>query len=146
MFFNRLRAFVALLVAVTVSLLFGFATRALRVSKFADISGERVFYLYSASSQAKCVSTLSFLDIFCVKGESVAFDVETDGETLAREIALRYGAEIILREEAGDVVSYYAYTPAWGERVCVGGKAVNLHIAVRENACAVGTPIIFGGF
>lgn len=146
MFFNRLRAFVALLVAVSVSLLFGFATRARRVSKFADISGERVFYLYSASSQAKCVSSLSVLDMFCVKGESVAFVSETDGETVVRELISRYGAEIVLREEAGGVISYYAYTPAWGERVCVNGKAVNLHIAVRENACAVGSPIIFGGF
>ncbi len=146
MFFYRLRAFFTLLVAVAITLLLGMGIRVFRVSKFADIQGEHAFYLYSASSQAKRVNALAVQDIFFVTGESVGFTAEENGETLARELAARYGAEILLCEEACGVISYYAYTPVWSERVCVEGQAVNLHIAVRGNACVVGSPIIFGGF
>ncbi len=111
------------------------------------LSGERVFYLGSASSQGVRKTELRFSDYARITGESVRFARgEGKAEEIARGIAGKYGATILFCEEAAGVLSYYGYTDTWKNGVCVGGEYVNLHIAVSETQCAVGTPIIFDGF
>ena len=49
-------------------------------------------------------------------------------------------------EKVGDVLSYYGYAQGLRDTLCLDGYAVNLHVAVTDERCVVGTPIIFGGF
>ena len=90
---------------------------------------------------------LSPLDIFRVEGESVRFArTEETEEALVSRIRDMYGARVLFSESACGVTSYYCYVGAWQNGVELDGVTVNLHIAVSETACAVGTPIIFDGF
>ena len=136
-------AFSSVVVLVSVAL----TTRIPLLCRFSALEGERTFYLHSASSQAEQKNTIDFVDAFFVKGESVRFALGgRNAETFALEIARAYGAEIVYTESACGTTSFYAYAENGWESVTVQGARVNLHIAVGENVCVVGTPIIFGGF
>ena len=118
-----------------------------KVVKLSDIDGTRTFYLESASSQGLRKTTLSVRDYPKVKGESVTFALDgKDGEEALQEILDIYDARILFTEEACDTRSYYCYTDEWNNAIAVGGYAVNLHIALSNERCTVGTPIIFDGF
>ncbi len=110
-----------------------------------DLEGERTFYLHSQSSWASQKSVLELLDIPFVTGESVEL-VERGG--VLESVLKTYGAAVQFVEEVDGVTSYYCYSPFFARKVFLQGRAVNLHIAVRESdgAAVVGTPIIFGGF
>ncbi|MBQ8322861.1 MAG: YwmB family TATA-box binding protein [Clostridia bacterium] len=147
-----LKRFFALALSTATALGMLACVRGTNLLKFSALDGARTFYLDSASSQGLRTETLEFSDLARVRGESVRLSAETT-ETLgdsaaeiAGAIAAKYGATVLIEESACGVTSFYAYTPAWGDTVCVAGKTVNLHIAVSETACAVGSPIIFGGF
>ena len=119
----------------------------MKVVKLSSIDGERVFYLESASSQGLRKTELSVRDYAKVKGESVTFFLDgKDGEETVEEILSLYNARILFVEDSSDVRSYYCYTVKWKECIAVGGYAVNLHIALSGERCAVGTPMIFDGF
>ena len=119
----------------------------IKVVKLSSIDGERVFYLESASSQGLRKTELSVQDYAKVKGESVTFSLNgKDGEETVREILSLYNARVLFVEEASNVRSYYCYTSRWNHQIAVGGYAVNLHIALSKERCAVGTPMIFDGF
>ncbi len=136
-----------MLVSLAVVCVIGLGFCAVNVSKLGEIAGERVFYLDSASSQGVRKETLSVFDIFRVEGESVRFArTEETEEELVADIRNRYGAEILFSESVCGVTSYYCYVPTWQTGVDLNGVTVNLHIAVSETACGVGTPIIFDGF
>ncbi len=141
MFFLRIKTclntFLALLLAVSV----GLCAWGMRATRLSSLKGERTFYLDSPSSQANIKSTLCLLDIARVRGESVCLE---KGE--AEEILAALNAEVLFVEEAGEVRSYYCYSKALYGGLRVGKFWVNLHIAVGEERCVVGSPIIFGGF
>ena len=146
-FFYKLKTALAVGVAVTVALAVLFCFRTASVCRLAEFSGARTFYLCSSSAWALQKSTLSVSDCFAVRGESVRFARPNGGaDEIAQDIANRYGATVVAKENACGTVSYYAYIPNGWASVCVNGAQVNLHIAVGETQCAVGTPIIFGGF
>lgn len=147
MLFRRLYQWISMLVSLAIVCVIGLGIFAADVSKLGDLGGERVFYLDSPSSQGLRKEELSLLDIFRVEGESVRFarTAETE-EALVARIRDMYGAEVLFSETVCGVTSYYCYTEAWEDTVDLGGVAVNLHIAVSESVCAVGTPIIFDGF
>ncbi len=111
------------------------------------LKGERVFYLDSDSSQGLRKTELSLRDYARITGESVRF-ARGDGEAeeIARDIAARYSAEILFSESVAGVISFYCYTSVWDNGIQINGQTVNLHVAVSETQCAVGTPIIFDGF
>ena len=133
--------------SLALALVFVVFSRALCVSRFSKIEGERTFYLYSASSQALQKDSLAFWDIFSVKGESVRFACKGEqAQEIAERIVKMYGATTVYTEEACGVQSFYAYAGNGWESVCVNGERVNLHIAVNGDYCTVGTPIVFGGF
>lgn len=147
MFFYRLKNFFALLLSVIVALLAFCAVKISAVCKFSALDGARVFYLYSASSQSLQKQSLNFSDLFSVRGESVRFAHNGRlARELAQEIVNRYNATVCFTEEADGVLSVYAYTQNWNDALTLGGIAVNLHIAVSNTECVVGSPIIFGGF
>lgn len=110
--------------------------------------GEKEYYLFSASSQAERKKTLSVGDLFAVRGESAVYvaDSGRDSASIAKEIRERYAAEILFTETVGDTVSYYCHSSGLGEGIILNGCLINLHIAVRTDSVAVGTPIIFGGY
>lgn len=154
---NALRTLFALVLGAA----FVFAFFAARTCRLAAISGERSFYLDSASSQSLCKNTLSPWEIFRVRGESVccaiadfdggryantAQNEETVAAEIAQAIAEKYGAEWIFSEEVCGVTSFYGYSERLAQGVRVNGARINLHVAVRDGRVAVGTPIIFGGF
>ena len=143
-FFKRLWSCTVTLVCVVVV---GALVWASNLCKLKDLDGKRAFYLYSASSQAKRVETLRFEELFSVKGESVRFAVtQTEKAGLLEEILNKYDAELVFTEYVDGVTSYYAVTPRFSGGVVVDGQTVNLHVAIGERECVVGTPMIFGGF
>ena len=75
------------------------------------------------------------------KGESVRYEGDR-----YEELKSAFDAELLFTETEGGVTNYYLYSSRLGGGIALGGYLVNLHIAVRENRTAVGTPIIFGGF
>ena len=82
-----------------------------------------------------------------MKGESVRFDRNGQDEYgLVSEILAQYGATLTYTETLDGVTSYYAITPNLYGGVLINGNKINLHIAISENQCVVGTPVIFGGF
>ena len=145
--FRAVRGFVSLLTAVAMAIVVGLGVYITNACKLRAIKGERVFYLDSNTSQGLRKTELALRDYARITGESVHFARGGDSaENIAQEIADRYGAEILFTEEAAGVVSYYCYTTEWRGGVALRDQIINLHIAVGETACAVGTPIIFGGF
>ena len=118
-----------------------FALRLQFLLPLSTLAGERTYYLDSPSSQAVCVRTLAFGDIFRVRGQSVRLDAPLQ----PTEVAKRYGAILVKKEVVGDTVSYY-YRVAGRGGVCVDGEIVNLHIAVSPTQTTVGAPLIFGGY
>lgn len=109
--------------------------------------GEKTYYLYSASSQAEMREELSFGDLFFVRGESAVYRTEgEDAEKFAEELAEKYRAELLFEEKAGGTLSGYYYSPLLKGGTTIGGKFVNLHIAIRADGVAAGTPVIFGGW
>lgn len=114
--------------------------------------GESVYYLCSASSQADVKAQLSFADLARLKGESAVYVFErTEGgfagdAAVAEEIMRKYRAELCFTEDVCGTLSYYCYSPLLKGGIELNGRKINLHIAVREDALAVGSPIIFGGY
>ena len=148
-FFKAFGNFIKLSLALVFSLSCLFCVKATFVSRLSFLQGERAYYLDSASSQSLIKTELTAWDLFRVQGESVCFTIKEETEKtedFARSLVSRHGGEILFMEEIDGTVSYYAYIPAWGQGIALYGKQVNLHIAVSEKQCKVGTPIIFGGF
>ena len=134
-----------------------FVIKLSNVSRLSAISGERCFFLLSASSQGVMQNSLSIIDLHKVRGESVTFEIkesewgryvmnEEVDDKIAQEILKKYQAEVRFIEEVSGVTSYYCYTPLWQDEIYLEGEWINLHIAVTSTRCSVGTPIIFGGF
>lgn len=150
-FFKWLKNFIKLTLALVFSLACFFCVKAANVSRLSFLSGERAYYLDSASSQSLIKTDLTAWDLFRVQGESVCFTINEEKEekgAFVRSLVERCGGEILFIEEIAGTLSYYAYVPKWGQGITLYGKQVNLHIAVSvdEKQCKVGTPIIFGGF
>lgn len=152
MFKYLFKTFFTTFFATVIAVISLFCVWSVNVCRLSSLSGERVFYLHSASSQGLRKSGLALADFANVRGESVCFTLEkpaqTEGEGLeiAREIAAEFGAEILKTESCGNLFSYYAYTPRWADGISVDGQTINLHVAVSGARCVVGTPIIFDGF
>ena len=76
-----------------------------------------------------------------VRGESAVYQSDC-----AEELLRAYRARVLFIEEAAGMVSYYCYSPLFGEGLLLNGKRVNLHIAAGRGQTAAGTPLLFGGF
>lgn len=146
MFFCRLKGALASVCALAFALAVGLAVKVGSVCQLSAIDGERTFYLYSASSQGARVEGLRLRDIGEVRGESVRFFYDGDGEALARAIFSEYGAKILFTERCGEKICVYGYVAEWKQGVSLYGERVNLHIAYGSGACSVGTPMIFDGY
>ena len=149
MFRYLLKTFLTVLVATAVAVAALVCVWTTNVCRLSAISGERVFYLDSATSQGLRKTGLAVADFSRLKGESVRFsrgNKEQSAESLADEIAAIYGAKILRVERCDEVVCFYAYTPRWAGGIFLDGQKVNLHVAVSNECCSVGTPIIFDGF
>ncbi len=141
----RLKNFITTLLALILALALLFAVTLGRVSRFSALNGKRVFYLYSTSSQALIKEKITLPELLWVKGECVTLAYADKEETL-QEILRLYGAEILFEEKIGGTHSYYCRTGRWGDKTRINGVFINLHIAFSGETCAVGAPLIFGGF
>ena len=98
-----------------------------------------------ASSSAEQIVTENplLVKMLCsdAKGESVRYEGNR-----YEELKSSFDAELLFTETEGNVTNYSLFSKKLGGGIALGGYQVNLHIAVRENRTAVGTPIIFGGF
>lgn len=106
--------------------------------------GENYELSYAASSSACMAVTDNPLLIKLTHktaGESVRY--VGDCYECVKE---RFCAELVFCERAAGVTNYYLYSPLLGEPVDLGGRLVNLHVAVSDTQTAVGTPLIFGGY
>ena len=142
----RIKTFLCAVCALVCTVLGVVAVRYMNTARLAQIEGERVYYTRYASSNALVKTELGLLDIFQLRGESVRFACKVDEEETVNRLIKAYGAEIFIKEDACGVRSYYAYSPKLGKGINIDGVTINLHIAFQGEACAVGTPIIFGGF
>lgn len=151
-FFKWLKNFIKLTLAVAFSLACLFCVKSAHLSRLSFLQGERAYYLDSLSSQSLVKTKLTAWDLFRVQGESVCFEIKEEKgekgekEAFARSLVAKLDGEILFIEEIAGTRSYYAYVPKWGQGITLYGKQVNLHIALSEENCKVGTPIIFGGF
>ncbi len=141
----RIKVFFKTVASLALALFLLLFVRGISITRFPLEQGGREFYLRSSSSQALVKQTLSLGDLFCLKGEKVSFACENEEETLAVLLA-RYKAQVLFIEEAGGVRSYYCVSGKWQDGVRLNGVFVNLHIAFDGECCALGAPIIFGGF
>ncbi len=140
------KKFIKLSKACLVCALVGIGLKAMNATKLSALEGERTYFLDSPSSQALIKTELSLFELARVKGECVSFEYEGTMSALSEEILSKYDAELQFIEEVDGIISYYAYTPLWREGLQINGYTVNLHIALSQARCVVGTPIIFGGF
>ncbi len=147
-FIWKLKEFLRSCFAVMVILLCGAVLLLANVSRFPFLSGERVFYLNSASSQGLRSQKIELSQIFDAKGESVCISVsdETQAQAVVAEVFDRLRAEVLLTERACGVTSYYGYTAEFADGIYIEGMKINLHVAVCGNRLIVGSPIIFDGF
>ena len=153
MFIYRLKNCICVALALVFSLFIGVSVKTANVSRLSALEGARTFFLDSASSQALMKTELILSDLNKVKGECVSFALDTyEGgryalsDDIASAIAEEFDAKILLREACAGVTSYYCYTPRWGDTILIENQPINLHVAVSNERCAVGAPIIFGGF
>lgn len=114
------------------------------VCKLAAVDGAHTYYLDAPSSQALQKKSLSILDTWRVRGESVR--IENADVSVVDTLLEELHANVLWVEEVDGVTSYYCYTPLWRGGVMIGKRTVNLHIAYSNNCCVLGSPIIFGGF
>lgn len=147
MFLYSCKRFFALALSSLLALCVFAVARVTAFCKFSAYEGTRTFYLYSSSSQSFQTQTLSFWDMDDVRGESVRFAYGKGlQQTLVSQIIARYGASVRFTEMVDGTQSVYAYTDEWQDAVTINGIKVNLHIALSETECVIGSPIIFGGF
>ncbi len=144
--FWKIKRSVSVFLSVLTCALFCLFFYTLNACKLSALSGKRTFYLYSKSSQATITQKFPLLELNKIKGESVAFALQENPQTLLENILKRYGAKVEFIEQNGDSVSYYCYTPKWANTLTLQNQTVNLHIALNESRVVVGTPVIFGGF
>ena len=140
------KAFLKTAAAVVACLLTGTCVFLMHASAFAG--GKSTYYLYSASSQAEIKESLKPAELAGLKGESAVYVFE-NGEADAafvERILDEYRAEICFVEEAAGTLSSYCSSPRLKNGVLLEGRKINLHIAVRAESIALGTPIIFGGY
>ena len=149
----RLKCFFYLCLATAVAICFCLGLRITNLSKFTSLEGKHTFYLESPSSQSLIKERLTFADLWKVKGESVilpktAYEegMYASNDDLANAIAQKYHAELYCMEEVAGSISYYGYSPYFGEKIILYGISINLHIVLSSNQIALGSPIIFGGF
>ena len=142
----RLKPFFALLLSCAILLSACLGFRFVYAMKLSALQGERTFYLYHSSSNALQKEKLSFLDVFYVQGESVCFAIENSARQTVEEIFAKYNGVAYMQEDAGGTVSVYGFAPGLYNGVIIDGKNINLHVAVKDGRCVVGSPIIFGGF
>lgn len=102
-------------------------------------------YYFRSSSQSGYVKSEEALPADILYAEIGGESASLKGVTLV-EIEEKYSAVLVSEEEASGVYNYYYYSPLLSRCVFIGGKAVNLHVAVRGDSVRIGTPIIFGGY
>ena len=151
MFLSRVKRIFALTLALFISALAFTFLRGAYACKLCAISGERTFYLYTPSSQAVFKRLPSVLELNQIQGESVSFAIEEgkwrgDTDAFAWEIGGYFGASFVFSETACGVTSYYFYADGLYTGVQTQAGLVNLQVAVSGECCAVGSPMIFGGF
>ena len=108
----------------------------------------REYYLYSPSSQAKIVDSLSFADYFSLVGEkyTLRFSSEAEANAYAEGLLIEKGARTVFEENVAGVRSIYAYVSDGRKGVQILGGMINLHLAICGEEVQVGPPIIFGGY
>lgn len=107
-------------------------------------AGNEYEFSLGSSSSARIVRTDApalFKFFTDAAGESARFAGDVHEALFAQ---LR--AQVLFTEEACGVTAYYCYSPLLGEGVLLGGRRVNLQVAVGNGRTAAGTPLIFGGF
>lgn len=136
----------ARLLFVTISAVFVLAAVALLPQNLCFESGDTyTFYCGTSSADCKIITVNNFAAAkkLCLKnvcGESTdykSFDMESFLQSV--------GGKVVFEEEFSDGVNFYC-TANLPYSVELYGQKINLHIAVKENAARVASPIIFGGY
>ena len=112
------------------------------------VKTECEYYLYSQSSQAKIVESVSLAESFFITGEKSVFCFDSEEEAGRYALNLLGGDEVttVFEEEWDGVRSVYAYSARRGGGILLSGKRVNLHVVWKGTRVCVGTPIVFGGY
>lgn len=110
---------------------------------FAGGTGYELYFGDSSSARIRMSDdpVLDKLLLPSVRGESARYAGDR-----YEELKERFCAELVFCETADGTVNYYLRSPRLGACVRLKEGDVNLHIAVRGEVTAAGTPLIFGGF
>lgn len=113
-----------------------------RLPVFGQGNAYELYYTANSSAQSEVNSRPLFVKLtHLTAGESARY-----GGDRYEELAARYRAKLVFCESVAGIENYYCYSPLLGDPVDLGGRLVNLHIAVSAEQTVAGTPLIFGGF
>ncbi|MBQ9117910.1 MAG: YwmB family TATA-box binding protein [Clostridia bacterium] len=104
------------------------------------------YFIHSPTCFAREKEQLSLFDLPFIQGEKVVYLLKKGETGTAETILAAFDAYDVWTEEIDGTTSYYAASEKLPKKVTVGGRTVNLHIAVKADRVVVGTPIIFGGY
>ena len=149
LFFFSVGSFFKTIFSVLLSAILFLFMAMLTVTAF-PFEGEKEYYLSSASSQSLIKSNLVMTDLPLLRGESARVAVECESaqseQAYFNEILAKYKASVLKVERFEDGTSYYCYSAKLKRGVNLDGVTVNLHVVIKANEIALGTPIIFGGY
>lgn len=136
------RAVVAFLLLIFIA---GCVTLPVFIERLPLFFGGQSYTFYLGTSSGRIVRSdrpvLAKLLLANVRGESAEFE----GNVYEKWKDV-FSAELVFCEEVAGVVNYYMYSPLLGEGVTLSEGEINLHIAVKGDRTAVGSPMIFGGY
>lgn len=118
------------------------------------VNTKPLFSNYSDSFTVYVGSNSSNAQILTVDGKDYRFIKDVTGESVkisnlgfdVNEFFEKYNAKIVFTETTDGVVSYYGYSKDIKYQTTIGGKRINLHVAVTKDSVTVGAPIIYGSF
>lgn len=105
------------------------------------IGENHAIYLENSSNNVTPLNSTKILSK--VKSETC---VVKEDNFILEDFLIKFNAKIVMVEDYGEGICYYAFSPEikYIENVC--GKNVNLHIAFRKDSVKIGAPLIYGSF
>ena len=114
-----------------------------RLNVVAHLKGESAVYVFEKERAENAAGTP--VNEYASMEEALP-EAGASAFAFAEDFISAYDAKLCFAEEIGGTLSFYCYSPRLKGGVILNGRKINLHIAVRAESVAVGTPIIFGGY
>ena len=106
------------------------------------------YYLYSHSSQAEVVESVSWREYFYLTGEKSVFVFNSAAEAESQVLAwLKERRAHVIKEECGEWgQSIYLQAEGLSREAVLFGEKVNAQVVLSGAVVQIGFPLIFGGY